>query len=146
MRSFWPSRMRWWTSTVSPTRKSGRSFLNPASSASMISRFFMVAFLFLLDVDSRGARAAPATGLRLLLAPAGHRLVVPADQYIGHRHAAEDSRSGVVRVLQPPGIAMGFLGHARCVAKHAGHVADHRVDHHHGGHFPAATDEIADRN
>src|SRR5262245_41209671 len=39
MRSFWPSRMRWWTSTVSPTWKSGRSVrFSPSTRAMYLFR------------------------------------------------------------------------------------------------------------
>ena len=140
-RSFCPSRMRWWTSTWSPIWNCGTSFRAAASSTNMISLFFIVASL-----PPLGTVAGPAAGLGLLLPPAGHRLVVAADQHVGHGHAAEDPRPGVLRVLQPARVAVGLLPHAVRVPQDAGHVADDRIDKDHGGHFAAVAHVVADRD
>ncbi len=60
--------------------------------------------------------------------------------------SAKDPRPGVLRIFQPARVVVRFLDQAVRVAQHAGDVADDRVDHHHGGHFAAVADEIADRD
>src|SRR6516162_4437843 len=152
--------MRRWTSTVSPIWKSSRwrvssfstslpclsfsftlyltidSICWPSTRATYL--FFMVGLLSYLIVPG------PAAGLGLLAAPFGDRRVVAAKQDVGHRHAAELPGARVLRVLQPPGLAVRFLGDALGVAEHAGHVSDYSINHHHRRHLAAVADEVAD--
>ena len=73
--------------------------------------------------------------------------MVAAEQDVGHRHAAELARPGVLRVLKATGgVAVRFLDQASLVAEHAGHVPHDRVDHDHRRHFAAVADEVADGN
>lgn len=51
-----------------------------------------------------------------------------------------------MRIFQPPGDAVRFLDHAGFVAQHTGHIANDRINHYHGGHFPAIADEVSYRN
>src|SRR5262245_9021782 len=80
-----------------------------------------------------------------LASPAGHCRVIAAQKDVGHLHAAKDARPRVLRVLQPPRLAMGLLRHAVRVAEHAGDVPHDRVDDHHRRHLAAVADEVADR-
>jgi len=72
--------------------------------------------------------------------------VVAAEKEVGHLHAAEDARAGVLRILQPAGFAVRLLDDALLITKDAGHIAHDRVDHDHGRHLAAVADEVADRN
>src|SRR5262249_54993429 len=77
--------------------------------------------------------------------PGGPRGVFAAQRDVGPPHAAKDARPCVLRVLQPPRLAMGLLRHAVRVAEYAGDVADDRVNDHHRRHLAAVADEVADR-
>src|SRR5262245_22371065 len=150
MRSFCPSRMRWWTSTVSPISNFGIAGLRDVPSTRLISLFFMTFALFHLFhfvcfslFAGPGALAGAMFGH--LASPAGHRRVIAAQKDVGHLHAAKDARPRVLRVLQPPRLAMGLLRHAVRVAEHAGDVPPDRVDDHHRRHLAAIADEVADR-
>src|SRR5690349_18132657 len=125
--------MRRWTSTVSPTSKSGRSFFSPGSSTSVSKRFLMGITFLRFDV----VRLPPALAAeqRLLAPPAGDGGVVAAQEYLGHLHAPEHARPGVLRVFEPPLFAVRLLRHALRVAQHARDVAHHRVDHDHRGYL-----------
>jgi len=85
-----------------------------------------------------------AARLGLLAAPPGDGRVVAAEQDVGHGHAAEFAGARVLRVFQPPGLAVRFLGDALGVAEHAGHVSDYSIDHDHRRHLAAVADEVAD--
>src|SRR5436309_8306765 len=108
VRSLVPSRMRWWTSTVSPISKPGTSFFAAAVSTRAISRFFMALTFLLVSVLTRQART-PGPRQGLFRPPAGHLPVVAAQEHLGHLHAAEDARPGVLRVLQPAGVVVRLL-------------------------------------
>src|SRR5207248_8238468 len=99
-------------------------------------------------VSGPGVSASgPAAVFGLLASPTGDRTVVAAEQDVGHRHAAELARPGVLRVLEAAGgVAVRFLDQALLVAEHAGHVPYDRVDNHHRRHFAAVADEVADGN
>src|SRR4051794_27817494 len=120
--------MRRWTSTVSPISKSSMCRVSSFStslpclsfsftlyltidsicwpSTRATNLFFMVGFLSCRVVPGLAAR------LGLLAAPPGDGRVVAAEQDVGHRHAAEFAGAGVLRVFQPPGLAVRLLGDA----------------------------------
>src|SRR5262249_27791092 len=134
-RSFWPSRMRTWTSTWSPTWNSGTSFLRAASSTRALSRFFM-AVTFLFHRLRWLVQALPsAAGLGLFASPAGDGRVIAAKQDLRDFHAAENARPSVLRILQAAWLAVGLLAGAGRVAQDAGHQPNHGINHHHGRHF-----------
>src|SRR5947209_16705688 len=91
-------------------------------------------------------RTLPAAGLGLFTPPAGHGFMVAADQHLRHRHAAKHPRSGILRIFNPAGVAVAFLGDTLRVAQNTRHIADHGIDQHHGRHFAAVADKIADRD
>src|SRR5437762_4446054 len=122
--------MRWWTSTWSPMRKSGMSFLMPASSTYAISLFFMVLVLFSVRSCRHRLGHAPAANFGLFVSPAGYRLVIAAHQNLGHGHAAKEARPCVLRIFQPARYAMRLLVGTGCIAQDAGHKPYHAVDQH----------------
>src|SRR4051812_28974457 len=82
----------------------------------------------------------------LLLAPFRNRLMVPAQEDLRHFQAAELTRPGVLRILDPALFAVRLVGRTLLVSQYAGYEADHRVDHHHRRDFAAVADEVADRD
>src|SRR5581483_2373469 len=159
-RSFCPSRMRRWTSTVSPIWKSSRWRVSSFSTSLPCLSFSFTLYLTIDSICWPSTRAtnlfvmvgllsyriAPgrAAGQRLLAAPFGDGRVVAAEQDVGHRHAAELAGARVLRVLQPPGLAVRFLDDAFRVAEHTGHISDYSIDHDHRRHLAAVADEVAD--
>src|SRR5205085_870497 len=74
-----------------------------------INRFCIVRFLSLQRLVWL-ARAWSAAGQGLFVSPASDGRMVAAQQDLGHLHAAEDTRPGVLRILQSARLVVRLLG------------------------------------
>src|SRR6266550_1750737 len=108
-----PSTIRWCTSTWSPIWIFGRSFFRSVASTCANSLCFMFVFLPNLASVLSPAGDAPAAGLRLFAAPAGHRLMITAEEHLGNRQAAKLTRPRVLGILQPARVAVRLVGDTR---------------------------------
>src|SRR4051794_22715379 len=134
IRSFSPSRIRTWTSTVSPISKCGT-----------------VCFMLDCSTSSRNAFCMAGSTLRgsgrfstMVAPPAGDRGVVAAEQDVGDGVPPELPGAGVLRVFQAPVGAERLILRAGRIAQHAGDQPHHRVDDDHGRDLAPREDIVAD--
>src|SRR5579883_1602751 len=143
IRSLSPSRIRTWTSTVSPMSNLGVDDFMVDCSTTLISWFCIVPS-FPNGSSQPGMPGSPLSAA-VGPAPSCDRGVVAAEQDLRDRPAAVDARPGVLRILEssvrPKGLVDGALG----IPKHSGDQPHDRVEDNHRGHLTSREDEIADR-
>ena len=136
MRSFSPSSSFWWTSTVSPTRKSGTSdfatglVFSTSSMMSVLHDSILAFAAALVRFSSRHAATA---------------WWLPLREHLRHRPARGTPAAGCTAgYSSPPGLVVAVVGGTRSSPSTPGIEPDHRVDHHHRRHFAAVAHVVAD--
>src|SRR5262245_30952876 len=127
-------------------RKSGTSDLVSDVSTACMNLLIMIHSTLSARLRPRLDSVGSTAKLGLFLPPLRNGGMIAAHQHFGNLEPPIIPRPRVLRVLDPPRLAVRFVRGALLVSEHSGNQANDGLYDHHSGNFAAVADEVADRD